>query len=508
MVIAESGKDTPTARPKYGPFMEASLPVKWCSVPLSEVRTRGLRLEAGFYDVEGRSARQRVVSVPLGCTPLCGVGGLADATVGKRFKRIWVDCGGTPIYQPSAVTEIAPEPDGFLSRKTATDLESLRVHAGQILLTCSGSVGRAGIVSRTLDGKVFSHDLLRISCRSPEDTGYVYAFLTSRTGQRLLGTSQYGAVITHIEPEHLASIPVPNAPCEVKRRIHEAVMRSYGLRDESNERLARARELLADALDLPPLSNFPESRTVPFETPQTFDVRLKDLAGRLDGSYHVPVVRAIEDCLRAHAADVATVGDPRVSKGIILPGRFKRVYVEEDFGKVFIGGKQLGELDPSNKKYLSIAHHDKRINDQLTIRENMTLVTCSGTIGRVALVGRHWDGWTASQHILRVVPSTYDIAGYLYVWLSSEWAKPLLVRNSYGAVIDEISDIQLGAVSIPLLADSATQAEINRLALEASSLRADAYDLEQRAMRILEEEVLCGTPDRKHAVLSKHGVIQ
>ena len=30
------------------------------------------------------------------------------------------------------------------------------------------------------------------------------------------------------------------------------------------------------------------------------------------------------------------------------------MYVEEGYGKVFIGGKQLYELDPSNKKYLSI----------------------------------------------------------------------------------------------------------------------------------------------------------
>lgn len=465
-------------------------PVKWCAVSLSEVRARGLRLEAGFYDVETRTARDRVRSSPLGWTPLGGPKGLADAWVGSRFKRIWVDAGGIPIFQPSAVTELDPAPDGFLSSKTETDLVGLRVHAGQILLTCSGTVGKAGFVSKTLDGQVFSHDLFRISCRNPTDAGYVYAFLKCRTGQLLLGACQYGAVITHIEPEHLAAIPVPNAADAVKKRIHEAVVRSYELRDESNDLLARARGLLAKALDLPPLSEIRGSRTVPFESPQTFDVRLKDLAGRLDVSYHLPVVHAIEEQLLTNAAEVATMGDPRVSKRIILPGRFKRVYVEEGFGKVFIGGKQLGELDPSNKKYLSVSHHGKRIDEQLTIRENMTLVTCSGTIGRVSLVGCHWDGWTASQHILRVVPASRDIAGYLYVWLSSEWAKPLIVRNSYGAVIDEISDAQLAAVPFPLLKDPATQAEINRLSLDASALRSDAYNLEQEALRAMEDEVL------------------
>ena len=77
------------------------------------------------------------------------------------------------------------------------------------------------------------------------------------------------------------------------------------------------------------------------------------------------------------------------------------------------------ELDPNNKKYLSLTQHGDRIKGELTLRENVTLITCSGTIGKVAIVPKHWDGWTANQHIIRVVPSNDEIAGYLYAWLSS-----------------------------------------------------------------------------------------
>ena len=188
-------------------------PPKWCAVALSEVRSRGFRLEASVYDVDARAARERVISCRHGWAPLGGKDGLANAWVGSRFKRIWTEAdNGISIFQPSAVTELDPEPDGFLSAKTATDLDGLRVHAGQMLLTCSGTIGKVGLVSRTLDGQVFSHDLLRIKCKNPSDTGYVYTFLKSRDGQLLVGGNQYGAVITHIEPEHLAALPVPNAP--------------------------------------------------------------------------------------------------------------------------------------------------------------------------------------------------------------------------------------------------------------------------------------------------------
>ena len=94
--------------------------------------------------------------------------------------------------------------------------------------------------------------------------------------------------------------------------------------------------------------------------------------------------------------------------------------------------------------------------------------------------------------ILRVVPSSPAICGYLYVWLSSEWAKPLIVRNAYGAVIDEISDTQLASVPVPLLRDAAVQAEINHLALAASSLRSEAYDLEQSALKMMDQVLSLG----------------
>lgn len=71
--------------------------------------------------------------------------------------------------------------------------------------------------------------------------------------------------------------------------------------------------------------------------------------GRADASYHLPIVDAIIKHLEQYSAEVTTIGDERISSKVILPGRFKRVYVEEGYGRVFIGGKQLGELDPTNK---------------------------------------------------------------------------------------------------------------------------------------------------------------
>lgn len=211
---------------------------------------------------------------------------------------------------------------------------------------------------------------------------------------------------------------------------------------------------------------------------------------RMDGSYHVPIVDIIIQHLQNHAAEVTTVGDQRVSKDIILPGRFKRVYVNEGYGRVFIGGKQLWELDPSNKKYLSLVHHADRITKQLELHENMTLITCSGTIGKVTLVGKHWDNWTANQHIIRVIPSNADIAGYISIFLASDYGYQLITRYTYGSVVDEIDDTHVRQIPFPILKNAEVQSRINSLALEANAKRAEAYRLEQEALRVMNVEVI------------------
>lgn len=68
------------------------------------------------------------------------------------------------------------------------------------------------------------------------------------------------------------------------------------------------------------------------------------------------------------------------------------------------------------------------------------MITCSGTIGKVALVGKHWEEWTASQHIIRVVPADKDVAGYISVFLASDYGYPLITHYTYGSVVDEIDD--------------------------------------------------------------------
>lgn len=466
------------------------IPLKWCSVSLSDVISRGKRLEASVFDVEAKQARQIIKNSKFPSTTIGGENGLTTSYTCARFKRIWLEHSDFPIYQPSTIVDIKPKPDGYISHLTKTNIENLRVKKGQILMTCSGTIGNVSYVSDTLKNKIFSHDLLRINCKNAVDQGYVYAYLRSKVGNKILLTNSYGAVITHIEPEHLATIPIPDAPKEIKERIHNLIVESFKLRDESNELIDQATTLLIDELKLPPISEFKQNNIKNSANVNAFSVKLSNLAGRVDASYHFPIVDKIVEHLKKYAKEVTTIGDERISKQIILAGVFKRTYVEEEYGYPFLGGKEITQLSPKTEKYLSKPIHKKRYEKELKVTENTILVTDRGTIGTTTIVPRHWNGYAVSQNVLKLVPANNNIAGYIYIFLNSEWGTELIRRQTYGSVVDMIDNNSLSSVEIPLLKNQDIQNKINDLALKANQKRYEAYILEQEALKIMDEEVI------------------
>ena len=331
-----------------------------------------------------------------------------------------------------------------------------------------------------------------IRIKAKEWAGYIYTYLKSKVGRLLVTTNNYGAVVKHIEPEHLNHIPIPNPPPILKQEIHNLIEESFKLRDESNELMDETQVLLKETLQLPKVEEL-QKRAEQFDKTAgvlNYSVPLIELIDRLDGSYYVPIVKAIKQELAKTAREVVSVGDSRISQSVILPSRFKRIYVEEDNGVAFFGGAQIAELDPSNKKYLSRSQHKKKIMDDLEIHINSILITRSGTVGKVAIVPEHWEGWIPNEHVIRIVPANNEIAGYLCAWLSSDYAYPLITRYTYGAVVDEINDKQVAAVSIPLLHDENAQKTINDKVLEANRKRTEAYKLEQEALTVLNEKVI------------------
>ena len=285
----------------------------------------------------------------------------------------------------------------------------------------------------------------------------------------------------------MSYVPIPDAPIKIKEKINELIIKSYNLRDESNKMIDEATRLLVEELRLPDLSAFCQDKK---ESVSTFSVKLSDFHLRADASYHIPEVDKIINYMSKNAAEITTIGDKRISKRIVLAGVFKRTYVDKKYGYPFLGGREITQLNPETEKYLSKSIHKARYEKELRVAENTILVTDRGTVGTVALVPKHWDGYAVSQNVLKLIPSSDEISGYVYIFLNSVYGKMLIQRQTYGSVVDMIDNNSLASVQIPILKNIKIQKKINELALGANKKRYDAYLCEEEALKVLNDEIL------------------
>mgnify|MGYP004657781049 CR=1 FL=1 len=464
--------------------------VKWCSVALSEVLNNDNRLEASVFKIEAKQARDLLQQSKYPLKVLYGQDGFFEyANNSCRFKRDYKNKSSESVgfLGSSEILDVYPKAEKYISKVQAVQ-KGLIAKLNEVLISCSGTIGNISLVSQTMSNNALSQHMIRAYTK--DYYGYIYAFLKTNIGQILIKTNTYGSVVQHIEPKHLEYIYIPNPPEILKKEIHNLVVKSYNLRDESNDLIDEAEKMLIEELKLPPIEDFKPKYFDNEKGIRNFEVSLSRLNNRFDGSYHIPLVDCIKEHLQKYAETVTNIGDKNVSEEIILPGRFARTYVEEGQGTLFFGGKELNQLEPSNKKYLSVSVHNNRIEKELKLKENMILVTRSGTIGRINIVPHHWENWVINEHVIRIKPISKDIAGYLYCWLNTEYGEALIKRYTYGSVVDEIDTNHVANIILPLPKNKEIQTKINNLVLEANKKRYEAYVLEQKAIKMVNEKVI------------------
>jgi hypothetical protein len=175
-------------------------------------------------------------------------------------------------------------------------------------------------------------------------------------------------------------------------------------------------------------------------------------------------------------------------QGIFNGPRFPRAYVDNpEYGIPFLGSTDILAADLSRLPLLS--KEQVRLEPQLVIDQGWTLITCSGTIGRMAYARADMQGMAGSQHFMRVVPDTNIIpSGYLYSYLSSKYGVPLVVSGTYGAIIQHIEPHHIADLPVPRLGDS-VEAEADRLMRETATLRTAYQSKVQQATDLLFESV-------------------
>lgn len=472
-------------RARLTPPRELRTDWPWHSVQSSSLRASLLfngerRLEAGAYLGEGYAPRLAIQSEDTGWSRLDK---LARTWQPSRLKGIQIDRKfGTPFLTATQVFDVRPTPRKWLSIDKTPNSAQRFVDVGQILLSCSGNVGRATLAHSTTQGMLVSHDLLRVDPKRTGWWGWVYAYLRAPTVRKMMKTVQYGHIIKHLETHHLDSLPVVHVNKQTRDEFEALATKILEKRDQAYALTLEAEGLFAEA--------FGEVRSRDSDE-SGFSVRAAELftfRRRLDAWYHVPSVRAITDHLIACANGFGTIAD--LGFDVWLPKRFRRIAAPD--GPYFLDSSDLFEINPDTTKRIA----DRDFGDPYDgrVKREWILVARSGQIyglnGTATISGPCHESKVISDHVIRIAPHEPKCRlGYLLVALTHpKLGRPRVKALPYGSSIPELEVYDLRRLEIPRL-DGGIEARIADRAEEAARLRDRADELEREIGELANQRI-------------------
>jgi len=402
-----------------------------------------------------------------------------------RFKRIWINVkNGKPFFTGAQILQAYPSTDKYIAPSKIPNIASYKVTPQQLLVTRSGTIGNITFTTEKLSNQLVTEHAIRIEIQNDIERGYVFAYLKSKIGNPLIQQSVFGAVIDQVEPNHIEKIQIPIIDKIDFEKVGADIVQAFSLRDQANNLIDESRELFYKLLNLPNIS-IDDVQCLKGKKVKVWDIDEFGFENRFDSSFYYPLADLAIEKLKVSKYPISTLSNRELIKKVFIPGRFKRIYVKKEFGIPFLSGKNIVQMQPGDLKYLSLSKTKKL--DGYIIKKNWILITCSGTIGRTALVTSEWNDWAATQHILRVVPNNIN-PGYLYMFLSSDYGQFQIKRFIHGSVVDEISDKQIKQVVI-LNPDLNIQIQIGKKAQKAFEFRAKANNIEEKAIELLEAKI-------------------
>lgn len=438
----------------------------------------GLRFDSSYHLSDGVAVKRVIASSPY---PLMPIEKAADRIfIGGRARRVYVKDRehGIPFLSSSDILQADLEAVKLASKKYTPNVEDMKLQKGWTLITRSGTIGNCAFANAKHAQKLASEHVIRLVPNNILREGYIYAYLASKQGYSLLTQGTFGAVIQHIEPAYVASLPIPVAPESFQQEVDDLIQESARLREEAASLLEEAKNLLSDYINI----DFVSTSGCVKATRNIQDIR-KSLQCRLDppalmNNGVLTLEQMKEKCVKLAGCNVR----------VYRPGIFKRCYVKE--GLPYIKGSEIFTVNP----FMRCDHLSRSKTpfvDLMKLREGQLLITCAGSVGQVKYITKEYEdkGAIGSQDIIRLESQdALYTAEYLFAYLQLSLVYDYMQSMKYGSVIERIEPFHVE--SIPVIKPTQELSnKITALINQYKDCTYRAFCAEEKAISMVEQEI-------------------
>lgn len=455
-------------------------------VPSTWLENNARRLDCGPYvsgAVEAKELLKQFNTSPLKELTSGYSGGIFN---GPQFVRNYVD---DPDYGVRFLTtssmlqaDIASIP--LIRKKDAhsSKLRFLKIEEGMTLITCSGTIGRMTYARRDMKGVWSNQDIMKV-VPNPDlvSPGFIYAFLSSRFGLPIVLGGTYGAIIQHIEPEHISDLPVPRLGV-IETQAHRLIQRAADLRAEAATTIEAATKALLGELGLPALK-FTDVTKLGWSTVSSVNLRR-----RLDAPFHSPAAIEAEVAIKNGRHPCERLS--KVTKRLFKPPIFKRLWVEDSsYGRQFVSGSDAYLYEANELRFVS----NRTPNfDEFIVKRGWVIFQAAGQIyglfGRPLFVSGWLEDIFCADDLYRIVPESETDGAFIFLFLRTQHGQVLVKRQASGNSIPRVWDPHMEEFQLPW-PDESIRARLARPVIEAHDQMAEALNLERQAIQLVEKTI-------------------
>lgn len=452
-----------------------------------------LRLDAEFHLSEGPISKRLIERSPFPLKPLHQV--TKKIFLGKIFKRTFVphSAVGIPYITASDMVTFEASSGKFLSKKFTSQQRELILQPGWILVSCSGTLGNTVFTGKNFQGKVGTHDLIRIIPNANEmEPGFLYAFLTSRYGYSLLVQPSYGGVVKHIEPRHIENLSIPRFPRTLQKKIHSLITTATEYRDSANDLLNKAKGALLEAAQLRALEledydyfgTHSNNRNL-----SAFTISSSSLSPTtLNAFNYSERIRKLIRRIR-RSCQCILLSEAITEEGFFNTGSFPRLEVNSPRSIKLINQSDIFNVKVKGKL---IARKNVKLNNLVKYGE--ILIAGVGTLGenetfcKAIFANEELEGQLVSGEFIRMNSRPNIPPGYLYAWLNSEYGFRLIRSTHSGTKLCRPIHELLYNLPVPVV-DSKKMKKIHEMVVAGHTKKYEALQLENEAISLVEKEI-------------------
>ncbi|WP_349829793.1 methylation-associated defense system restriction endonuclease subunit S MAD5 [Bacteroides fragilis] len=442
----------------------------------------GLRFDSSYHLSDGVTVKRDIAASPY---PLMLIGKAAERIfIGGRARRVYVKDRnhGIPFLSSSDILQADLENVKLASKKYTPNIEEMTLQKGWTLITRSGTIGNCAFANAKHAQKLASEDVIRLVPNNILKQGYIYAYLASKPGYSLLTQGTFGAVIQHIEPAFVASLPIPVLPEAFQQEVDNLIQESARLREEATDALDKA------------ISYFNQEYPIKDRTSVCYTKKLKSLELGF-AAYNNNI--EVDGFIAKYDSNSLKIAD--ITSSVFAPPLFKHIYLSQDNGYPFMTGSELTKFNMRYYRWLS-PRGVKNIKDYVVKKGTLLLyksgTTDGGILGNVFIADKKLDGCCLSDHVIRIVFNDDKMAYWAFAFLRSNGTIKMLQRLATGTMIPFITPERVSNMLIP--APDTCYEEIVELVSRYIDLNSKSKFLEIEAIEKVESEIASWTTNKKN----------